>query len=85
MFGECELGDMRRTERLVSVAARMSKQMGCSLSKSCQGDSAALLGSYRLLRNDDVTPKPFGRAASPAWRSTRKSMPYCWLWKTPPA
>ena len=57
MFGECELGDARRTERLVSVAARMSKQMGRSLSKSCQGDSAALLGSYRLLRNDEVKPE----------------------------
>lgn len=57
MFGECELGDARRTERLVSVAARMSKQMGRSLAKSCQGDSAALLGSYRLLRNDEVKPE----------------------------
>ena len=44
MFGECELGDARRTERLVSVAARMSKQMGRSLAKSCEGDRAALLG-----------------------------------------
>ena len=33
MFGECELGDARRTERLVNVAARMSKQMGKSLAK----------------------------------------------------
>lgn len=57
MFGECELGDTRRTERLVSVAARMSKQMGRSLAKSCQGDSAALLGCYRLLRNDGVKPQ----------------------------
>jgi len=56
MFGECELGDTRRTERLVEVAARMSKQMGKSLAKSCQGDGAALLGGYRLLRNDDVKP-----------------------------
>jgi len=57
MFGECELGDARRTERLVEVAALMSKQMGKSLAKSCQGDGAALLGSYRLLRNDDVKPE----------------------------
>ena len=57
MFGECELGDARRTERLVSVAARMSKQMGKSLAKSCQGDNAALLGGYRLLRNDGVDPE----------------------------
>jgi Transposase DNA-binding/Transposase DDE domain len=57
MFGECELGDARRTERLVEVAALMSKQMGKSLAKSCQGDGAALLGSYRLLRNDDEKPE----------------------------
>lgn len=57
MFGECALGDARRTERLVEVAALMSKQMGKSLAKSCQGDSAALLGGYRLLRNDDVKPE----------------------------
>lgn len=57
IFGECELGDARRTERLVEVAALMSKQMGKSLAKSCQGDGAALLGSYRLLRNDDVKPE----------------------------
>ena len=57
MFGECKLGDARRTERLVNVAARMSRQMGKSLAKSCEGDDAALLGSYRLLRNDAVHPE----------------------------
>lgn len=57
MFGGCELGDARRTERLVDVAALMSRQMGRSLAKSCQGDGAALLGGYRLLRNDGVKPE----------------------------
>lgn len=57
MFGGCELGDARRTGRLVDVAALMSKQMGRSLAKSCQGDGAALLGGYRLLRNDGVKPE----------------------------
>ena len=33
------------------MAARMAKQAG-SLAKSCDGDQAALLGSYRLMRND---------------------------------
>jgi hypothetical protein len=63
MFGECELGDARRTDRLVSVAALMSKQMGKSLSKSCEGDSAALLGGYRLLRNDEVNPQAIREGA----------------------
>lgn len=57
MFGACELGDERRTERLVSVAALMSKQTGKSLSKSCEGNAAALQGSYRLLRNGSVEPQ----------------------------
>lgn len=46
-----------RATRLVDVAALMSKQRGRSLAKSCQGDGAALLGGYRLLRNDGVKPE----------------------------
>lgn len=57
IFGGCELGDTRRTQRLVDVGARMARQMGSSLSKSCQGDDAALLGSYRLMRNESVQPE----------------------------
>lgn len=53
-FSGCDLGDERRTKRLVDIAERMAKQVGSSLSKSCEGDDAALLGSYRLLRNEKV-------------------------------
>jgi hypothetical protein len=76
MFGECELGDARRTERLVEVAALMSKQMGKSLAKSCQGDGAALLGGYRLLRNDDVNPEAIraGGFAEVAQRAQEHSL-----------
>jgi hypothetical protein len=55
-FGSCKLGDARRTKRLVDVGARMAGQIGSSLSKCCEGDEAALTGSYRLLRNEEVTP-----------------------------
>ena len=57
LFGGSDLGDARRTARLVDVAARMAKQTGGSLSKSCEGDHAALLGGYRLMRNDAVEPE----------------------------
>lgn len=57
LFGGCDLGDVRRTERLVDVAGRMSQQLGCSLAKSCEGDTAAVLGGYRLLRNEEVDPQ----------------------------
>ena len=50
-FGGCQLGDQRRTERLIDVGARMAQQAGQSLAKCCAGDPAALVGSYRLLRN----------------------------------
>lgn len=57
LFGGSDLGDVRRTARLVDVAARMATQMGRSLAKSCEGDPAALLGGYRLMRNDAVEPE----------------------------
>ena len=57
LFGGSDLGDARRTARLVDVAARMAKQAGSSLAKSCAGDQAALLGSYRLMRNGAVKPE----------------------------
>ena len=44
----------------------MSKQMGKSLAKSCEGDDAALLGSYRLLRNDAVNPEAIARVTQHA-------------------
>lgn len=57
LFGASDLGDARRSARLVNVASRMAKHMGSSLAKSCESDQAALLGSYRLMRNGAVTPE----------------------------
>jgi hypothetical protein len=75
IFGGCELGDARRTQRLVDVGARMARQLGSSLSKSCRGDDAALLGGYRLMRNEAVQPEAisaggFARVAEQAQKST---------------
>ncbi|PPD47033.1 MAG: hypothetical protein CTY16_08125 [Methylobacter sp.] len=44
LFGASDLGDARRSARLVNVASRMAKHMGRSLAKSCGPDQAALLG-----------------------------------------
>lgn len=57
LFGRSDLGDQRRTGRLVDVAARMASQMGRSLAKSCEGDQAALLGGYRFMRNEAIEPE----------------------------
>jgi hypothetical protein len=56
-FGHCELGDTRRTARAVKVAAGLARQVGSSFLKSCEGDSAAVEGIYRLLRNAAVDPQ----------------------------
>lgn len=71
LLGGSNLGDARRTARLVDVAARMARQMGRSLAKSCEGDHAALLGGYRFMRNEAVDPEAirvggFGHVAQKA-------------------
>ena len=35
----------------------MARQMGASVAQSCEGDPAALVGSYRLIRNAAVAPE----------------------------
>jgi|GEM_PF-1679377 len=57
LFGASDLGDARRSARLVNVASRMAKHMDSSLAKSCGPDQAALLGGYRLMRNGAVKPE----------------------------
>jgi hypothetical protein len=56
-FGASELGDKRRTQRLVKVAGQLASDAGGSPSRACQGDEAAAEGAYRWLRNDKVDPQ----------------------------
>lgn len=56
-FGRCELGDRRRTRRLVKVAGQCASHAGDAPSRACRGDSASNEGAYRLLRNDAVAPE----------------------------
>jgi len=51
-FGGCELGDVRRTKRLVDIGRRLAQRAGDSMAQCCDGDAAAQLGSYRFLRNE---------------------------------
>ncbi|MDJ0871178.1 MAG: IS4 family transposase [Gammaproteobacteria bacterium] len=55
-FGRSQLGDARRTNRLVKLAGALAGQVGSSPSRACGGDAAANEGAYRLLRNDAVVP-----------------------------
>lgn len=54
VFGQCELGDIRRTKRAVALTARMAADPAASVHAACSGDDAAVEGSYRFLNNDNV-------------------------------
>ena len=53
-FGQCNLGDKRRTQRLVRTAANMAKNIGQSVVKSSP-TSADSEGTYRLIRNQHIS------------------------------
>ena len=70
VFGGCELGDSRRTRRLVKMSAQMSAHAGEAPVSACRGDSAACEGAYRLLRNKHVDAAAI---AEGGFRSTARS------------
>ena len=62
IFGHAELGDPRRTKRLVDVAERLAAATGQSVAQACGDDTAAHEGAYRLLRNDHIKPEAIAEA-----------------------
>jgi hypothetical protein len=67
-FGSCELGDRRRTERLIQVAQQVANNPSVSLPHQMEtwGD---LKAAYRLFDNQGVTLEAI---ATPHWRKTRQ-------------
>jgi hypothetical protein len=55
-FAEAELGDQRRTKRVIELAAALAQHPTASLPEAC-GDGAMLKGAYRFLSNDAVEPQ----------------------------
>lgn len=52
-FGKADLGDNRRTTRLVKLSAQMATHTGASVVKAA-GDTASIEGAYRFIRNQAV-------------------------------
>ena len=67
-FSNCELGDTRRTRRLVQVARQMAEHPDGSTPDQAEswGDLQAI---YRLFSEEDVT---FRALAEPHWQATRR-------------
>jgi len=70
-FGGAQLGDRRRSKRLVRVAAQVAADPQGSLPREMGGDWAALKAAYRLVRADGVTHEAISR---PVWQQTRQQM-----------
>jgi hypothetical protein len=62
LFGIAELGDIRRTNRLIRVAADLSHFAGSSFCQANGHDAAALEGAYRFIRNEAVDPQAIREA-----------------------
>lgn len=63
LFGACQLGDQRRTRRLVTYAADQAREAAASTAAVAQGDAARRLGAYRFLHNKKVQPEHLAEAA----------------------
>lgn len=68
-FAKVDVGDERRTRRLVRTATRMMRKPNASLPKQ-MGSRKGLDGAYHLLAEEDVT---HAAILSPHWRQTRRS------------
>lgn len=66
-FGDANLGDKRRTDRLVKMGTALVQRSGASLPKQMEGP-ASLKAAYRLLDSDGVTHES---VSEPHWISTR--------------
>lgn len=54
-FGSAQLGDRRRTRRLVSLAATLASAGGTSIAAACVADEAGREAGYRFANNEDVS------------------------------
>jgi Transposase DNA-binding/Transposase Tn5 dimerisation domain len=54
-FADAELGDLRRTQRLVELAHTLAQRPGAALPEAC-GNGAMLKAAYRFFTNDDIAP-----------------------------
>jgi len=54
LFSRCDLGDARRTRRVIEYAAQQAEDPAGSTNAVCLGDDAAAEGAYRMIRNRHI-------------------------------
>lgn len=74
-FGEAELGDKRRTKRLVAMGDKIARQAGQSLPKQFGGQGSALTAAYRFFGNEAIAPADVQSAHRQAVAATCREHP----------
>lgn len=72
LFSGAELGDKRRTKRLIAVGEQFAEHIGDSIVASCKGNEAKLEGVYRFIRNDNIDPQAIAESGFAAVASQAK-------------
>ena len=62
VFGGADLGDPRRTQRLVKLGGDLAGAIGASLARAAGEDEAAAEAAYRFVRNDLVEARAIAEA-----------------------
>lgn len=60
-FGHADLGDLRRTRRLVTLASSLATEPGMSVSSQVKSPSD-MEGAYRFIRNDSINAQAIAEA-----------------------
>ena len=73
-FADADLGDLRRTQRLVHRAHALAQRPGAALPEAC-GSGAMLKAAYRFFTNDDMAPDAMLQSHMEATSSRLNAVP----------
>jgi hypothetical protein len=73
-FADADLGDLRRTQRLVQLAQVLAQNPGAALPEAC-GSGAMLKAAYRFFANDDIEPSDIVQSHVEATYSRLNTVP----------
>jgi hypothetical protein len=73
-FADADLGDLRRTQRLVPLAQVLAQNPGAALPEAC-GSGAMLKAAYRFFANDDIEPSDIVQSHVEATYSRLNTVP----------
>jgi hypothetical protein len=76
-FADADLGDLRRTQRLVPLAHALAQRPGAALPEAC-GSGALLKAAYRFFTNDDIAPDDIVQSHIEATYSRLNAVPIVW-------